>query len=381
MVLFLLPLVPLVPLVLFELSKYNNTTIRGFSAHSFTTEGAGVGMVDTVWLTTNNFCITDKNKFEVHEVIRRSGEVTAPKQVCNAGDRDMAEQLKAAGLPVQGNMAAHSWYGGKPLLQFNVALPKLLHGHSMTEVGAGDLDRCAEAIYKQLTFAGVGMDRRDIVNMNVARIDYCHNVTIDGNMAEYLYLLNNSTLPHAEHKPQPHGTALFLNKSWQYTAYDKVNEVYADTKQRIAAGILKDTPHNVLRFEYRITGGNGNVRRILDNRRTFAQCYDYGLARQAVLNKFDKLRLDSTTKARINTSPLHALFATCSHGTVKDSIAMPVILAAVNNDLDLLQAYLQQRYSYRQALTIRHEYEVYLNKVNVPAHRDLWQELRTKLAA
>lgn len=337
-------------------------------------------MVDTLWLTTNNFCIADKNKFEVHEIIRRSGEVTAPKQVCNAGDRDMTEQLKAAGLPVQGNMAVHSWYGGRPLLQFNVSLPKLLHGHSLTEVGAGDLDRCAEAIHRQLTFAGVDIDRQDIVNMNVARIDYCHNVTIDGLIAEYMYMLKNSTLPYAEYKPQKDGTALWTNKSWQYTAYDKVNEVKGSVKQRMAAGMVKDTPHNVLRFEYRVVGGNGNVRRIL-KRRTFAQCYDYSLARQAVLEKFDKLQLDSTTKARINNSTLQVMFATGSHGTVKDSIAMPLILAAVNNDLDLLQAYLKQRYSDRQAQDIKNEYKAYLNMVNVPAHRDLWQEMRTKLAA
>lgn len=335
-------------------------------------------MVDTVWLTTNNFGIADKHKFEVHEVIRRSGEVTAVKHVCNAGDRDMTEQLKSAGLPVQGNIAAHSWYAGGPLLMFNVSLPKLLHGHSLAEVGPADFDRCAESIYRQMAFAGVDIDRQDIANMNVARIDYCHNVTIDGNMAEYLYLLKNSTLPYAEQKPQKKGTVLYVNDSWQFTAYDKVNEVVGDTKQRMAAGILKNAPHNVLRFEYRVLAGN--VKRIL-KRRTFAQCYDYGFSRQKVLDKFDKLQLDKEVKAVINTSPLAHLFAAHSHGTVKDSIAMPAILAMVNNDLDLLQAYLEQRYSYRQALTIRHEYEAYLNKVNVPAHRDLWQELRSKLAA
>jgi len=335
-------------------------------------------MVDTVWLTTHNFSIGSNNRLELHEKLKRTGEI-AEKQVCNFGDKDLAEQLTAAGLPAQGNLTVQN-IGGGPLLMFNVSLPKLLHGHSLAETGPADLDRCIDGIHRQLSFAGVDMDRQDIASMPVARIDYCRNIAIDGPMAEYMYMLGACSLPHAEKVPQPFGTVLLRNASWQFTAYDKKGEILADTKQRIAAGLTKDTPHNVLRFEYRIIRG-ANVRRILDNRRTFTECYDLDLSRHKVLEKFDKLQLDVTVKAAIGSSKLAQLFATCSHAAVKNNVAMPAILAAVNYDLDLLRSYLQLRYSEKQVRNILNEYRAWLYEIKVPAHRDLWQEMRSKLAA
>lgn len=336
-------------------------------------------MVDTVWLTTNNFTVNTDNRLELHERLKRSGELSE-KQVCNFGDRDLANDLSAAGLPAQGNLAVHGLYGGAPLLMFNVSLPKLLHGHSLAQTVPADLDRCIDSIGKQLAFAGVDMDRKEIPNMNVARMDYCRNITIDGTMPEYLFMLGACSLPYAEKVPQPFGTVLLRNASWQYTAYAKVPEILADTKQKIAAGLTKDTPNNVLRFEYRIHRGV-NVRRLLNGRRTFIQCFDGDLSKGQLLHKFDQLQLDVTTHAKINSSSLAGLFAACSHAAVKDSIAMPAILAAVNNDMDLLAAYMRQRYSERQARNILNEYRAVLYEKQVPRHRDLFQEMRSKLAA
>lgn len=335
-------------------------------------------MVDTVWLTTGNFGVAANNRLETLEHVRRSGEVVE-KKYCNLGDKDLADTLAGAGLPAQGNVTVHGLYGGGPLLLFNVSLPKLLHGHSLAEVGPADLDRCIDGIHRQIAFAGIDIDRQQIPEMNVARIDLCRNIEIDGGMSEYLYMIDKCTLPHAEKMPQPQGTVLFRNASWQFTSYDKVGEVVSNTKQRIAAGLTKDTRHNVLRFEYRIIRGV-NVRRLL-KRHTFAECFDRDLTRQKLLGKFDRLQLDVAAKAMIDSSTLAHLFANYGHDTVKDSIAMPAILAGVGYDLDLLADYLRQRYSEKQVRNIRNEYKALLYKKNVPAHRDLWQEMRSKLAA
>lgn len=335
-------------------------------------------MVDTVWLTTDKFSINTDNKLEILEKLKRSGELTE-KQVCNFGDKDLADKLSAAKLPAQGNMTVQH-VGGRQLLMFNVSFPKLLHGHSLAQVTPADFGRCVDAVGRQMAFAGVDMDRQSIVNMNVARIDYCRNITIDGPMPDYLFMLDECMLPHAEKVPQPLGTVLLRNASWQWTAYNKIPEILADTKQRIAAGLTKDTPHNVLRFEYRIIRG-ANVRRILDGRRTLTDCYNGDLSKHMLLDKFDKLQLDARTKAAVNSSPLAHLFATCSHSAVKDTFAMPLILSMVNNDLDLLYSYLLQRYSTKQAKNIYEQYKAYKYNVHLPAHRDLWQEMRSKLAA
>ena len=337
-------------------------------------------MVDTVWLTTSNFGLLEKSRLETIQHIKSTGACSA-KQVCNISsnkDEEFVQARQQQNLPAEGNITVHDLYGA-PLCMFNVALPKLLFGHSLAEVAPADFDTCTAAIQKQLQFAGVDIDRHDIESMSVARIDYCRNITIDHNISEYLYMLKTCTLPYAENLPQRPGTVLFRNDSWQYTAYDKVRDVMADTKQRSAADIDKDTPHNVLRFEYRIMRGV-NVGRIL-KRRTFKDCYDLSLSRQKLLDKFDKLQLDTDRHEVINNSGLAHLFATQSHAEVKNYIAMPIILQLVNYDLDLLESYLQVRYSKKQAGNIREEYKAYLYQAIVPAHRDLFAEMRSKLAA
>jgi len=337
-------------------------------------------MVDTVWLTTSNFGLLEKSRLETIQHIKSTGACSA-KQVCNISsnkDEEFKAALQQQSLPAEGNITVHDLYGA-PLCMFNVSLPKLLYGHSLAEVAPADFDTCAAGIQKQLQFAGIDIDRHDIESMTVSRIDYCHNIPIEHNISEYLYMLGACTLPHAEKVPQRQGTVLFRNNSWQYTVYDKAGEILQDTKQRIAAGMTKDTPHNVLRFEYRIMRG-ANVGRIL-KRRTFKECYDLSTSRRTLLDKFDKLHLDTDRHEVINNSGLAQLFATQSHAEVKNNIAMPAILLMVNFDLDLLESYLLARYSKKQAGNIREEYKAYLYKAMVPAHRDLWQEMRSKLAA
>lgn len=341
---------------------------------------AGVCMIDTVWLTTNNFGLLSDNRMETIQHIKNTG-ACSEKKVCNISSNKeemFVAKRKEQGLPAQGNITIHDMYGA-PLCLFNISLPKMLYGHSLAETTPADFDKCTEGIHRLLTFAGVDIDRSEIENMSVARIDLCRNITVEKNISEYLYMIDNCTMPYAEKVPQKAGTVLLRNDSWQFTAYDKKGEVLQDTKQRIAAGLTKDTPHDTLRFEYRIMRG-ANVRRILA-RHTFKECFDLDMSRKALLTNFEKLKLDTAIKQTMDSSQLEYLFRHFSRVKVEKYIAAQVILQQVNNDLNLLRSYLKGRYSERQTRNIVNEYRAWLYEMNIPAHNDLFNEMRSKLAA
>lgn len=345
---------------------------------------AGVQMVDTVWLTQRgNFGIyADNLLHEVQNKDNGTGETTPAKWYFNFGERKsekIEKKLYSKNIGHEGNITIHSFFG-QPLLMFNVSLPKMLHGHSLAETTPADFDKCADGIYDRLSLVGIDIDRRSIPQMNVARIDYCKNIPIDGNIADYVYFLASCDMERAtpDHKKEK-GTVLFKNSCWQFSAYNKIKEIKQDTKQRYAAAIDSDTPEKMLRFEYRIMRG-ANVKRIL-KRRTFAECFDAGLSRKLLLNKFDSLNVDLAAQQRINNSELSFLFANFRHAQVERYIAAKIILQEVNFDLELLRQYLQVRYKERQMRNIISHYRQVMDSMRAPAQRDIFREMRQKLAA
>lgn len=342
---------------------------------------AGAQMVDTVWLTKRgNFGIRSDNLLnERHEKYNGTGEVSTPTYWYNFSKEKDTKKHDLKGMRREGNITIHSHFGD-PLLMVNISLPKMLHGHSLAETAPADFDRCADGIYDRLSFAGIDIDRSSIPEMNVARIDYCRNIPVDGNIADYVYLLASCDMKRAtpDHKKEK-GTVLFKNSCWQFSAYNKIREIKQDAKQRYAAHIDSDTPERMLRFECRLMRG-ANIKRIL-KRRTFAECFDAKLSRRMLLDKFDSLKVDLAAQQKINNSELAFLFANYRHAQVERYIAAKVILQDVGCDLELLRQYLQVRYKERQVRNIISYYRSVIDSMRPPAERDIFREMRQKLAA
>jgi len=346
-------------------------------------------MIDTVWLTTSEFGIKADNKFEKTSHVKRSGECSE-KAFLNFSDgkrnKDLEKEMFKESIPTEGSITVHDFYG-RPNCLLIVSLPKLLYGHSLAEIVPADYEQCINSMHRQLTFAGVDIDLDQVPKMTVSRGDYCRNIQVDSNIADYVYMLASCGMRHAEpdHLKEK-GTCLWKNKSWQFTAYNKIKQIKDEKDQKqihqlYKAGMpIKNLPENVLRFEYRIFR-SANVQRILNKRKTFADCFDIDLSRKVLLNKFDSLKVDIEAQQKINSSQLAQLFADFGHIQVQKRIAMEVILNSVNFDLDLLERYLSARYSERQVRYIRRDYEKFIDSMRPAVQRDLFAEMRQKLAA
>ena len=329
-------------------------------------------MVDTVYLTTHEYSLRKDHKFIPNTKVKRDGQVLARLE-CNLFDKDFDKSgiNQHGGLTVQQNTQT---------LYYNTSLPKLLYGHSLREVTPADLDRCIDTIRNQMVFAGLDVTADQIAQMTVSRIDYCRNIQIDHSIADYLYLLSTGQMQRmvTDHKRE-RGSLLFKNGVCQFAIYDKVRELLADKKQRIAAGVAADIPHNRLRFESR-TFKSKNVQK-LTGRQTLAECFDLKIARARLLSDFDKLRIDNQMIDTMNGFELGYLFANYSRVQVEKYIAAQVILRAVDNDFVLLAQYLSARYKPRHVRNLINYYRSVCDRMRDRSKRDLLAELRYKLAA
>jgi len=340
-------------------------------------------MIDTVWLTTDKFSIKHDNRLEKASHVKRSGEYSV-KEFLNFSDeksnKDLEKEMYKEKIPAQGSITIHDFFG-RPNCCLMVSLPKLLYGHSLAEIVPADYDQCINSMHRLLTFAGVEMDLDQVPKMTVSRADFCRNIKVDSNIADYIYMLATCGMKHAQpdHKKEK-GTCLWKNASWQFTAYNKIKQVKDDVKQLYNSGIGKNSQENILRFECRIMR-SVNVQRMLNKRKIFADCFDVDLSRKLLLSKFDELKVDIAAQQEINGSELAQLFADYGHIQVQKRIAMKAILNSVNYDLDLLEQYLLARYSKRQVRYIRHDYEVFIDSMRPAVQRNLFAEMRQKLAA
>lgn len=331
-------------------------------------------MIDTVWLTTRNFDILSNNKFDERPVIKHTGEYIG-KKVCNFGDKEHAQSAPAPG----GNITVFDSFGGSQLLEFNVSLPKLLFGHSLTEITPDHFEQCINAIHGQLAFAGVDIDKKQIKHMRLARIDFCRNIQIDGVMFDYLQILKSAIMPHMQtnHKKT---TALWLNKCVEFTGYDKVTKTLTEKLESTAAGITPETPRNKLRFENRTKAGNATVFRIL-KRRTFAECFDEQLAKSRLVSNFDNLRFDLNARPTVCSGDIGYLIASSTRHQIEKFFGMEYLLATVGGDIEQIRQYFSVRYNERQVRNIVKEYRAHIESTRPAMQRTMITEMRHKLAA
>lgn len=328
-------------------------------------------MVDTIKLFTNEFELSRSNSFQTQTTVAKAtGELIAEKEYCNTGTGghfDIKQQ------------------GGSRCLFFQASLPKLLYGTSLKELQQSDFERCLQAVKSQFSAAGVVIDRKAFEVLPVSRLDYCRNIQAEHAIVDYLSLLRTCSFSRRNRTNWKAETVLFFNGSQEFTAYNKILEVKQNEEQAAAAGIDKDTPENVLRFESRLKSA-GVIQRET-HRRTFSEVWNFDIARAKLLSDFDGIVLNSGQQLLIN---FNEDIERLQHLRSKTRYAWNLFLAEqgtelflfkYQNDLELIKKLLLEAYQRRQAFYILKQLKQFIAEHRTPEQRDLLTEMRQKLAA
>ena len=328
-------------------------------------------MLDTVRLFTRDFDLAKQNSFVSQTTANYStGEIMAEKVFCNL--------VTGARLNIKPQ-------AGEKCLFFEASLPKLVYGNSLQELQESDLERCIEAVDSQFKEAGAVLDSGAIERLPVSRLDYCRNIEVQHNIVDYIALLRNCSFGKRNKTNWQTETVLFFNGSQEFTAYNKVLEVKS-SKGAAAAGVTEDTPENVLRLESRLKSA-AVVKRTLQQRRTFAECYNFKVAREKLLSDFDSLVLNIGSQLELNFNDFSSELEYYKRqgrdalGQIEKRYGRDAILAMFQCDLETFQACLSKHYSKRQVYYIKKNYKQHIAERRTPEERHLLQEVREKLAA
>lgn len=327
-------------------------------------------MLDSVALFTKDFELKKSNSFVTKTLASYStGEVTSETVFCN---------LPAGQFSVKPQ-------GSEQCLFFQTSLPKLLYGTSLKELQSGDFERSLEAIGEQFKAAGVYIEPHSIENFGVSRIDFCRNLPVAHSIYDYLALLRNCSFGGRTKTAWQTQTVTFFNKSQELCAYNKVLEVKSDARQALAAGVTAETPENILRIESRLK--KARVVQSILKRRTFAECFDFDLARQKLLADYDKTILNVGLQLELNFNFLDELLAEYrlagrdALGQIEKKFGRDSIIKMFGEDMELLKSWLLRHYERRQAFYHLKSYKRHIAERRTPEERDLLGELRSKLAA
>jgi len=326
-------------------------------------------MLDTVKLFTKEFDIAKANNFQQSITTNfATGEVKSEKLFCNteAGHFDIKQQ------------------GADRCLFFTASVPKLLYGTSLCEAQEQDFDKTLQEMTGQFRKAGVIVDREAYSSMAVSRIDYCRNVPVQHSIVDYLALLRNCSFGRRNRTSWKTETVLFFNGSQEFTAYNKVLEVKNSPVQSAAAGITAATPENILRFESRLKAAEV-VKRTL-HCRTFAECWNFKLAKEKLLQDFDAIIQNVGQQLELNFMEdseklLSLRERRNSFFLFISEKGIPLFLAQYNNDFELIKKLLLTAYQRRQAFYYLKQLKEFYAEHRTPKDRHLLQELREKLAA
>jgi hypothetical protein len=328
-------------------------------------------MLDTVRLFTKEFELAKKNSFVTQTTANYStGEIMAEKVFCNLGT--------GARLNIKPQ-------GNEKCLFFEASLPKLIYKSSLTELKEDDLERCIEAVADQFKVSGAVVDFNAIERLPLSRLDYCRNIQVKHAIVDYLALLRNCSFGKRNKTNWQTETVLFFNGSQEFTAYNKVLEVKS-SKYATVAGVDKDTPEDILRLESRLKSA-AVVKRILHQRRTLGECFNFDMAKEKLLNDFDTLVLNVGSQLELNFNSdlerLQALRERSRYGwrLFLSEQGVDLFLLKYGYDLELVKKLLLEAFSRRQTYNILKELKLFIAERRTPEQRDLLKELRFKLAA
>lgn len=327
-------------------------------------------MLDTVRLFTKDFELAKRNSFLTQPLYNCDGELLSEKVFCNLAT--------GARLNVKPQ-------GSEKCLFLEASLPRLLFGSSLQELQESDYEHCIEAVAGQFKVAGAIVDFDAIDRLLLSRLDYAKNLAVKHSIEEYLALLRNCSFGRRNKTNWLMETILFFNGSQEFTAYNKVLEV-KNSKSAAVAGVNKDTPENILRLESRLKSA-AVIKRTLQQRRTFGECYNFKVAREKLLSDFDTLVLNVGQQLELNFNDFSMELEYYKRqgrdaiGQIEKRYGRSTILAMFQNELGTLQTCLLKHYSKRQVYYIIKNYKQHIAERRTPEQRDLLQELRSKLAA
>lgn len=330
-----------------------------------------MAMLDTVRLFTKDFDISKANSFVTSTTTDfSSGEVLAEKTFCN--------------LPSGARLNVKP-QGTEQCLFYEVSLPKLVYGTSLKELQESDFERCIEAIAGEFKAAGAVVDAGAIPELALSRLDFSRNIQVQHSIVDYLALLRNCSLGKRSRTSWRTETVLWMNGSQEFTAYNKVLEV-RNSKQAAAAGVTLDTPENILRLESRMKAA-AVIKRTLQQRRTFAECYNFELAKEKLLCDYDALVLNVGEQLQLNfNEDLERLQALREKTRYSWSLFLAeqgteLFLVKYGYDLELVKKLLLETYKRRQVFNIVKNLKLYIAEHRTKEQRHLLEEIRSKLAA
>lgn len=331
----------------------------------------GTIMIDTIRLFTREFDIAGNNKFQTQTLADYStGEVQAEKLFCN--------------IPGGGRFNIKP-QGAEKCLLFEASLPKLLYNTSLKELESNDFEKCLSAIQGQFMAAGAVIDKSAFESLPVSRLDYCRNIEVEHSIVDYLFLLKNCSFGGRNRTSWKTETVTFFNKSQELCIYNKVLEVKQDDKQAAAAGVRPDSPENILRIESRMKAADVVQRAI--KRRTFSECFDFGLAKQKLLTDFETIVLNIGQQTTLNfNDDIVRLKELREKSRYSWSLfiaekGIPLFLMQYQYDLELIKKLLFETYQRRQVYYILKGLKIFIAEHRTPKERNLISEIRLKLAA
>lgn len=328
-------------------------------------------MLDTVRLFTKDFELASKNNFVKQEQTDLStGELLSEKVYCNLPS--------GARLNIKPQAEEHCLF-------LEVSLPKLVYGTSLKELQENDFERCIEKVAGEFETAGAIVDTGSLEKMAVSRLDLCKNIEVQHSIVDYLALLRNCSFGRRNKANWQTETVLWYNGSQEFTAYNKVLEV-KNSKQALAAGVDSSSIENILRLESRLKS-SAVVKRQFSQRRSFAECYDFKLAKDKLLADYDSLVLNIGEQLQLNfledLERLQELREKTRYGwqLFLAEYGTGLFLAKYSYDLELVKKLLLEAYSRRQAYYILKKLKLFIADHRTKQERHLLQELREKLAA
>lgn len=326
-------------------------------------------MLDTIRLFTQDFKLAARNNFVKMETTDfSSGELLSEKTFCN--------MPSGARLNVKPQ-------GKDSALFIEVSLPKLVYGTSLKELQENDFERCIKELETELAAAGALVGTGAVQNMKLSRLDFCRNIQVQHAIVDYLALLRNCSFGKRARANWQTETVLWYNGSQEFTAYNKVLEVQSRKKALLE---LVTPKQDILRLESRMKRA-ATVRQELKERQTFAECYNFELAKQKMLADYDKLILNVGEQLQLNfLEDLERLQelrdkTRYSWQLFLSEYGTGLFLAKYNYDLELVRKLLAETYKRRQVFNILKSLKQYIAERRSPQERHLLQELRQKLAA
>lgn len=331
-------------------------------------------MIDTISIFTDSFDLSKDNSFQVMTLSDlATGEQKKERTFCN--------------IPHGANFTVKRNFQDKGQSLFcQVSLPKLLYGTSIKELQANDLEHCIESLQKQFDFAGAVIDKGAIETMSLSRLDYCRNIQVDHSIVDYLSQLKNCFISGRTKTNWQLETVTFFNGSQEFTAYNKVLETLNDEYSAGMAGITKDTKQDKLRLESRLKKAKVIQRHL--KRKTFAECFDFDLAKKKLLNDFDTLVLENGQQIELNFNndlerlqELRSIHERGAFQRWKAEHGTTGILLQYNYDLELIRKLLLNVFSKRMVAYHIRELKQFISQSRTKEQRHLLQEIRYKLAA